>query len=167
LSKSPIGATGRERLGQPHLLRNLLEAALPVVEVEAREVRLEGEAERGRGQVRGGGAERVHLDVQVAVVVEVEEPAREAAQRLDDSQLRRHVLEGPVAVVAIQAVVLPEVRDVDVRVSVRVVVAGGQATGEAIVRDARGLRHVGERAVAVVAEELAGSIDGLVRLVAA
>ena len=61
----------------------------------------------------------------------------------------------PSRVVAVEAIVA-EVRDVEIGVAVVVVVAPGHGLGEAVVLDARLRRHVGERAVAVVAEELRG-----------
>ncbi len=91
-------------------------------------------------------------EIQEPVPVEVRERGGGGPAGAGDARLRRHVGEGPVAVVAVEDVA-SEVRDEEVREAVVVVVGrhGPHPVGRVLQAGLRG--HVGEGPVAVVAVE--------------
>ncbi len=95
-------------------------------------------------------------EIEPAVVVVVEPPGREAGERLLHLQLRRHLLEGAVAAIAVEEVVAEHVRRVEVGEAVVVVVAPRHALGEGVAGDAGADGDILEGAVAPVAIEPAG-----------
>src|SRR5439155_16421944 len=94
-----------------------------------------------------------HEEVEPAVVVVVPEPGGEAHDRPLHAELAPALAEGAVALVVIEEVLAPEVRHVQVRPAVAVVIAPGRALGDGLGVDAGGVGDVLEGAVPTVAEE--------------
>ena len=99
-----------------------------------------------------------HVQILDAVVVVVPEPSRKALHRQVHAKVRPNIIEGPVAIVAVKPVRTAEVRHVQVRIAVLVVVPPCHGFREVIIRNAGLARDVGERSVAFVPEELAGEV---------
>src|SRR5580658_7113735 len=94
-----------------------------------------------------------HEQIQQSVVVVVE-PARGHRPTVISAQSSPigYILEGPVAFVAIEDVVVQS-GDEQIRETVVVKIAGRHAHGVAVARNARSLGHVGESSVAVIAKQ--------------
>src|SRR5262249_6336783 len=94
--------------------------------------------------------------IQPSVAIEVEKRASRIPARAGQGKAApaRDVTEGAVAVVAIEDL-LSVIGDEQIDATVVVVVAGADALSPAAAADASLFRHVGERAVAVVAIQMA------------
>ena len=141
-------------LAQADLARDVLEAGFAQVLEEAGMTDQLGRLPHRAGRPVSETARVVgDEEVEPAVVVEVEEAAREADDRLGHAELWRDILERPVAAIAIEPVLLAVVRDVEVDQAVAVVIAAHGGLGVAVVAHARPLGDVDERAVPLVPVE--------------
>ena len=147
-----VRAHGRDHALEAHRPRHVLEPA-PRVAVELHALGLGGQAQVEARHLRDRRHEAGHEEVEPAVVVVVPEPGREAHDRPLHAELARALAEGAVALVVIEEVLAPEVRHVQVRPAVAVVIAPGRALGEGLGVDAGRVGDVLEGAVPTVAEE--------------
>src|SRR5271169_1285487 len=92
------------------------------------------------------------------VVVVVEKPGRETLPGFLHASFGGDVGESAVVIVVIEKIVAVEIRDVEIHVTVVVEISRDDAFGERDLIDAGGMRDVFERAVALVAKELAGAV---------
>jgi hypothetical protein len=162
----------RQRVASEALFcAHFLEAAATIALVELHGLAPVGETQIARCDVGEAGrgirtAESSHPDVERAVVVEVEEPAGETADRQAHFGLHRDIREGAIALVVVETVGRRHVRDVEIREAIAIEVTPVHGLRVAIVRDAGCGRDVHELAGALVAVQLARRRVARVRLVA-
>ena len=95
-------------------------------------------------------------EIEPPVVIIVKEPSRKAENRPFHAQLFSHVGERAILVVMVKKVLACVVRDVEIRVSVSIVVARNDSLAERGSIDSRTARYIREGSVAVIVKELAG-----------
>ena len=140
-----VGTHGLHGDSQVPLLDHVPKAASAVPLVEAGLFEIRGESETVTGLLTDMTRITGDEQVQVAVVVVIPEPDREALLGTRHLQLGRDVLEGSVSPVPVEPVRIPVVGDVQVRIAVSIVVSPGDPLGVGVVPDAGLRRHVPER----------------------
>ena len=93
-----------------------------------------------------------------AIVVIVEKPGREAGQGLLHARLLRNLGESPVVVVVIEEVVAGEIRYVQIRVSVVVVIGGCDPLGDRNAVYTSRVRDVLEDSIAAIVKQIARTL---------
>src|SRR5688572_3556645 len=149
-----VGAHHHQDLVQPGLAGDVLKTAVAKIAIQLQRVSVSRQAQVGARHLVDRGDERSNEHILVSVVVVVEEPGRESLSRSGRAGGARQLGERPIAIVAVKEVRAAEVRDIQIRPAVVVVVDGGDALVEAATVDAGRRGDVLERAVAVVAEQL-------------
>src|SRR5262249_24678855 len=147
--------------GEPALARHVAEAAVAVVPVEPLHLGAGRAVAVPPGHLGGARARRPvagGVEVEPAVVVEVEEEAGEALDRRGDAELLGDVDELAAPLIVVEAVLPPEIGEVEVGQAIAVVVAERRALAPAIVADAGRARDLLEGRVATIPEEPAGVV---------
>ena len=99
-----------------------------------------------------------HKQIGPAVIVIVEKPCGETLPWLLHASLQGDVSKSSVVIVVIKKIVAVEIGNVKIDIAVVIVIGRNDALGESGAIDAGGMRDVFERAVAFVAEEMAGPV---------
>ena len=156
-----IGPHRLSRLREVAALGHLRKVALAIAAIQPRLLHGHWLAHIRGGDVGDGSRVGGHEQVEVAVVVKVPKPSREAGARGDDAGVGGHIGKGAVALVAVESVGLAEVGHVQIGPAVPVVVAPDDGLGVGVLVNTGVGGHIGKGAVALVLKELAGGYKGV------
>src|SRR5580658_1792941 len=153
-----VGAHGHEDAIESDISGDVAKLSVAKILVELERLGIGGKAEVAADRFIDRNVVAGHKQVGPAIVVIIEEPRGETLPRFLHAGLKSDVGKGSVVIVVVEEIVSVQIGNVKINIAVVIVIARNHALGEGGAIDAGGMGDVFERAIAFVAEEMAGSI---------